>query len=297
MASYVTTVSHGNLPNQPRTAYIANVPFNNEFFTYTVTWNPITRKDEGSLTVVSGANATNCPAGRVLYENGKKLFPPETTGEVGPHPGVTTFMVGVFDPVSFLSGYIDPNSGSFSVMGSQKSVQNQQFDDNNNLVYGVNPNTGDPDLAPTVYTAGNGLFGGYVDISGNLFVNSNATVYQNLAVTSNITTFTSLGYDGTVFQSFSQGTNKATTVVGNSPTGVVVMNSANLNAGATVSFTFSNSFITTNDLLVLNQTDGTSQFYSRNAACDNGFATITIINISGGNRSDGVALRYALIRA
>ena len=45
------------------------------------------------------ANATNCPAGRVLTETGKQLRP-------GITPGVTVLMVSVFDEVSMIRGFI-----------------------------------------------------------------------------------------------------------------------------------------------------------------------------------------------
>jgi len=82
-------------------------------FSYTTSYNPQTTQTTGVLSApVAGANASVCPAGRILRENGKKLYP-------NAHPGVNTYMVGVFDSISFLSGFIDPDSPVFAVANNQ----------------------------------------------------------------------------------------------------------------------------------------------------------------------------------
>lgn len=160
--SLITTTSHGNLPSTPRNAYIAGVAFQNYLYDYVQVKNNLGQVVSGSLvSPIPGANASTCPAGRVLQPNGKKLFPG------GSSPGITTFMIGVYDPVTFLSGYIDPNSPYFAPMGTDKSYQIQTFDANGNLVYGVNPNGGAADQGPPVETLGDSTFGANVDISGN----------------------------------------------------------------------------------------------------------------------------------
>jgi len=89
-------------------SYISTEAYNNNFFTYTITTGPSPQfKKTGALTSVSGATSVNCPAGRILRENGKKLFP-------GAYPGVTDYMVGVFDILNNLSGFIDPNDPVFA---------------------------------------------------------------------------------------------------------------------------------------------------------------------------------------
>lgn len=70
---------------------------------------------QGTLTAVSGATAANCPKGRVLRENGRKLYP-------SANPGVTTYLVGVFDDKTFLNGFIDPNSPLFVPFNTDKPV-------------------------------------------------------------------------------------------------------------------------------------------------------------------------------
>jgi len=120
-------------------SYVAASPFNNDFFTYTVTTNPSTFKKTGALVAnVPGATAVTCPAGRILRENGRKLFP-------GAHDGVTTLMVGVFDNQSMLSGFIDPNSPDFAVYNTDRP---------NYLADAVDPAGGLTDQGPPVKTNG-----------------------------------------------------------------------------------------------------------------------------------------------
>ena len=120
-------------------SYVAAAPFHNDFFTYTVTTDRNTFKKTGALAAnVPGATAVTCPAGRILRENGRKLFPEA-------HDGVRTLMVGVFDNQSMLSGFIDPNSPEFAVYNSDRP---------NYLADAVDPAGGLTDQGPPVKTNG-----------------------------------------------------------------------------------------------------------------------------------------------
>jgi len=122
----------------------ATAPFNNDFYTYTVTMNSSFQK-VGTFTLVT-SDAAQCPVGRVLHFTGNNLVP-------GVHPmntfvgGLSTagvaspgkFMLKVYDPVTFLSGFIDPTVGIFS-----------RYDQNLPNFYdlgttGANPPLGGPD--------------------------------------------------------------------------------------------------------------------------------------------------------
>jgi len=104
-------------------SYITTAPFHLNFFKYKTSLNSTSFQTTGDLSAVPGATSVNCPAGRVLRENGKKLFP-------GAHPintvnGVTvtfppTVMVGVFDNQSGLNGYIDTNAPMFAVYNTDR---------------------------------------------------------------------------------------------------------------------------------------------------------------------------------
>jgi hypothetical protein len=110
--------------------------FNNDIFSYSVTLNA-SLVNVGALTVLSGTTASNCPAGRTLRETGKKLYPDA-------NPGVSTLMVSVFDPISCLTGFIDPNSPLFAVFSTDRP---------NYMISAVDPGPGAlKDAGPPVYT-------------------------------------------------------------------------------------------------------------------------------------------------
>jgi hypothetical protein len=92
---------------QSKRAYVATGVFNSAFFSYTGT-RDVNNVIQYALGPVSGASSANCVAGHILKENGRKLVP-------GANPGVTNYMVGVFDSSSLLNGFIDPNNNLFAV--------------------------------------------------------------------------------------------------------------------------------------------------------------------------------------
>lgn len=150
----IGTASHSSYLNTPRRAYITTTTFQNDIFQYTTTTNPSTFEVTGTLTslaTVGTGTAATCPANRILVENGKKLYPSglaisNNTTYGAPNPGVTTYMVGVYDPGSFLSGFIDPNSQVFAPYNTDKP---------NYVPRGVNPNGNTTiDQGPPVYTLG-----------------------------------------------------------------------------------------------------------------------------------------------
>jgi hypothetical protein len=87
-------------------SYVSTKPFYQEFLTYTVTENA-SFQPVGALSVVTGADANKCPAGRVLHLTGRKIYP-------GVNVGVSKFMVSVYDPITFFTGFIDPSSSTFA---------------------------------------------------------------------------------------------------------------------------------------------------------------------------------------
>jgi microcystin-dependent protein len=152
--------------NSPRLAYITTATFNTYFFSYTTSIN-LSLETVGTLSSVTGASAGNCPMGRVLRENGRKLYP-------GANPGVTTYLVGVYDAQTMLSGFIDPNAKVFQIYNTDKPTY---------LTDGVDPTTTSTDLGPSVYTRGNIMGGGNLDISGS------GQIYGVLNVDNNITQY------------------------------------------------------------------------------------------------------------
>ena len=143
--------SYGNAA-VPKRQYIATEQFANDFYTYTTSTdaNGLTT---GSLTQVVGATATTCPAGRVLRDSGKRLYP-------SAHPGVTYGMVGVFDPQTFLAGYINPNSPVFAMFSTDKVYFTDNIGDSKNSGYDSNlSSTGLVNEGNAVFTNGNVIAG------------------------------------------------------------------------------------------------------------------------------------------
>ncbi len=101
--------SHSSQPNK---AFISTKAFNGEFFSYSTSVNG-SLVTVGSLVLNPSASAALCPSGRVLHANGKFL-------KTGVHPDLSyggttyTFLVGVYDPVTFLNGYINAASSTFA---------------------------------------------------------------------------------------------------------------------------------------------------------------------------------------
>jgi hypothetical protein len=143
--------SYGNAPT-PRRQYIATESFVNDFFTYTTSTdaNGLTT---GAFTQVSGATAEACPAGRVLRDNGKRLYP-------SAHPNVNYAMIGVFDPQTFLSGFINPNSPIFAMFNSDKPYFTDNLGDGRNSGFDSNlSSTGLVNEGLAVLTQGNVIAG------------------------------------------------------------------------------------------------------------------------------------------
>jgi len=135
----------------PRRHYIANNAFNNDFFSYTVSYSIVNGVEvkTGTLASVVGASSGNCPKGRILRENGKKLYPGSSVGVTqypGSSVGVSQYLVGVYDSVTFLNGFINPNSPIFVPMNTDKP---HYLADGNDLTGSNLSNQG-----PAIYTRG-----------------------------------------------------------------------------------------------------------------------------------------------
>jgi hypothetical protein len=106
-----------------------------------------------------------------------------------------------------------------------------------------------------------------------------------------------LGYTAEGQGTVTQATSKSTAVTLNKPAGQITMNNAALATATNVTFTFNNSFISVNDILILNvaagATAGAYNCWVSSLAV--GSASITVRNISGGSLSEAVVINFALI--
>jgi hypothetical protein len=116
MTTLVHSEARGDYLQRTDKTLVSTKAFDGEFYAYTAGTNPATFAPTGVFSVVPGATAATCPAGRVLHLTGRKLFPdvnPMTTF-VGTALTAKKFLVSVYDPISFLNGFIDPTSNTFS---------------------------------------------------------------------------------------------------------------------------------------------------------------------------------------
>ena len=148
---------------QSKRSYVATGVFNAAFFSYTSSLNN-QNQYVYTLGSVTGATSANCIAGHVLKENGRKLVP-------GANPGVTNYMVGVFDSSSCLNGFIDPNNSLFAVYNTDLP---------NFLPRGVDTVTGPDgttnDMGPSVYTSGTVTADGSIRSNDGNLVATNGNV-------------------------------------------------------------------------------------------------------------------------
>lgn len=106
-----------------------------------------------------------------------------------------------------------------------------------------------------------------------------------------------LGYTTDAQGTVTQATSKSTAVTLNKSAGQITMNNAALASVTNVTFTLNNSFISVNDILILNVGSGaTSGAYNCwVSGLSAGSASITLRNISGGSLSEAVVINFALI--
>ena len=168
MASITSPINVG-MPNQSRRSYITTGTFHTDIFKYTTSLNASFQTVGGlsTLNALGAGTVSNCPVNRVLRENGRRLVPDA-------NPPVSTVMVGVYDAISGLSGFIDPTSSKFSVYSTDKA---NWLGDGTNPVSGTRDNLG----------AGAGL----LDIAYPSGSNINqdftiASVYRVSTLTSNV---------------------------------------------------------------------------------------------------------------
>ena len=157
--------------------YISTAAFNSAFFAYTFTGPSAANNFTGSgaLSAVVNSSGTavtaaDCPAGRVLRTNGKRLYP-DAAGIPVASLADRTPLIGVFDYHTNLSGFINPNATVFALYNLDKPV-----DDIGGTAAGSTNNT----RGMSVYT------GGDVVLLGNLVQSrsvNNITDGTSMAIT------------------------------------------------------------------------------------------------------------------
>lgn len=105
------------------------------------------------------------------------------------------------------------------------------------------------------------------------------------------------GYTAAAQGTVTQATSKSTAVTLNKSAGQITMNNAALGATTNVTFTLNNSFISANDIIILNIASGATagSYNCWVSGLSAGAVSITVRNISGGSLSEAVVINFALI--
>ena len=107
-----------------------------------------------------------------------------------------------------------------------------------------------------------------------------------------------LGYTAAAQGTVTQATDKTTAVTLNKPAGRITMNAAALAATTNVSFTLNNSYISSNDIVILTLSGGIATAGTYNCWVNTmsaGSCSITLRNISAGSLSESVIINFAII--
>ena len=105
-----------------------------------------------------------------------------------------------------------------------------------------------------------------------------------------------LGYSTDAQGTVTQLTSKATGVTLNKSCGQITLNDAALAGTTNVTFTLTNSVISTKDVLILNVYGGTSESYNAwVSGLAAGAATITVRNITAGSLAETLTVNFAII--
>jgi len=166
MSATTARQSHNSVT---RKSWISTMPFHEAIFRYSYGLDESVMREVGTFSLIPGANPDTCPAGRIVFENGRKSHPANGNFR-GANDGAITYGVGVFDPISGISGFINPNGSYFAINNADKP----------NYLTGqsTDPITGRPNLGTPVLTNGfilsvsgtgpEGELGGAVGVVSNI---------------------------------------------------------------------------------------------------------------------------------
>jgi hypothetical protein len=107
-----------------------------------------------------------------------------------------------------------------------------------------------------------------------------------------------IGYTAAAQGTVTQATSKSTAVTLNKAAGAITMNAASLATATNATFTLNNSFISSNDTIILTIASGQATAGSYNVfanALAAGTVSITLRNISGGTLSEAIVINFAII--
>jgi hypothetical protein len=120
---------------------------------------------------------------------------------------------------------------------------------------------------------------------------------QNIIGADKIYSDSEFGYTAAAQGTVTQATSKSTAVTLNKSAGRITLNAASLAATTNVSFTLNNSFISANDIVILNLSSGaTAASYNLWVdALGTGTVSITLRNTTAGALAEAVVVNFAII--
>ena len=120
---------------------------------------------------------------------------------------------------------------------------------------------------------------------------------QDISGADTVTSNATLGYTAAAQGTVTQATNKSTAVTLNKSAGQITMNAASLGATTSVSFTLNNSYLSSNDIVILNVgSGGTAGAYNAwVSGLGAGTVSITVRNITAGALAEAIVLNFAII--
>jgi hypothetical protein len=122
---------------------------------------------------------------------------------------------------------------------------------------------------------------------------------QDISGSSVIETDAVLGYTANAQGTVTQATSKSTAVTLNKSAGRITMNNAALAGSTAVSFTLNNTYISANDIIILNISGGATAdataYTVYVSSMATGSAVITLRNLSGTSQSEAIVINFALI--
>ena len=195
-------------------------------------------------------------------------------------------MVGVYDAQTLFSGFIDPNSAVFAVYNTDKS---------NFLADGVDPLTGlVKDNGAPVYTNSSVEAGTTVTAGTSITSGTTITAGTYLYGTSGVGY--PAGTGGSVTQGSGSGKSTGVSTL-NTITGTIVTNNASLAANSNVSFTFTNTFIGENDMIIAYAVNNANYLIVPGSCTNVNTCAINIRNLTSGPLSDAISIRFAIIKS
>ena len=216
--------------------FITTAPWQSFFKTYTFNGpSPANNfTGSGALSAVLNTSgvavtATDCPTGRILRTNGKKLYPDAAALDLTAYPDRTP-LVGVFDYHSGLSGFIDPNATVFAIYNVDKPIDSLD----GTAASGANNHRG-----MSVYTGGNVTAAGSITM-GSGYLNEFRPLLTpsagNITLTSVDPTATTTYMVGALITQAAGATNAVTL-----PSTADLITALGSTVGATFKFTYMNT--------------------------------------------------------